>query len=95
MAPIIMAHHKIVAHAMIDSISLLCVEALVPALISFNIMDIKRFRELSHIEWKPPSLIVPACENPQDSHSVENVDMMKWFNKDIVYESDGRTFEVR
>ena len=90
-----MAHHKIAGHAMIDSISVLSVVSLVPALISFNIIDINRFRELLHIEWQPPSLIVPVYENPQDSQSVKKVDMMKWFNKNVVYESDSRTFEVR
>ena len=90
-----MAHHEIACGAMIDSISLLSVVALVPALISLNIMDVNRYKELSHVEWPPPNLIVPAYENPEDSQSVKKVDMMKWFNKDVVYESDGRTFEVR
>jgi len=89
MAPIIMAHHEIACGAMIDSIALLS------ALISFNIMDVNRFKELSHIEWQPPNLILPVYENPEDSQSVKKVDMMKWFNKDVVYESDGHAFEVR
>ena len=95
MAPIIIAHHEIAYSAMINSISLLFVVVLAPALISLKIIDINRFKELLHIEQQPLNLIIPVCKNPEDSQSVKKVHMMKWFNKYVMCESDSRVFKIR
>ena len=57
-------------------------------------MDVQRFRELSCIEWQPPSLILPVCENPNESKDMKHVDLMKWFQKKPMCQRDSRILVV-
>ena len=51
-------------------------------------MDLDRLKEASHVQWRPPSMVIPAC-NPKDGSSNIAIDLLQWMNK-IPECDDGR-----
>ena len=55
-------------------------------------MDIDRLKEVSHVQWCPPSMLIPV-QDQKDAKRIVFVDMLEWVNKMPEFEN-GQTHEA-
>ena len=56
-------------------------------------MDTCRLKKVSHVQWCPPSVVIPAYDT-KDIKSIIHIDLLEWMNKAPEFDK-GRGHKVR